>query len=561
MIEYEEQLIAIFLNEAEDFLVEIENLFLNINVDKNISDKFNIIFRFVHTMKGSAKAVGFIDLSDLTHIFESLLVLLRENKQELNDIWIDFLLARVDFIKNMLNKYKCDSLIKIDISTEIKLLQEKIDILKKDININVSDEINLVADAELEGVLWAVVVPNSIVSKKSCEIKECKKINIDETMRVSVNRIDKLVNGIGELVIIKSILCEHKKDFSSALLQRTLTQLDKISNEIRDIAISLRMVPIKIVFQKMQRIVHDLSISLHKNVLLVIEGDETELDRTILEQLSDPLLHLIRNAIDHGIETPAERIALSKPNVAKLVLKAAHVSGKIAIDIIDDGKGIDIEKVVNKAKKLKLIADDAVLNEKASLELIFLSGLSTKSDVSDISGRGVGMDVVHENIKKMQGEIEIKTVKNEGTFFRIYLPLTMSILDAMIVVIGFERYVIPVNNIDESFRPQKDNVGFIAEQGEFINLRGEILPLFRLKKILNIRDTVEKEPWNGIVLIIRNRKSKSYSVLVDDIISKQQIVIKSLSEEIKNLAGFGGSAILGDGKPALILDLDVLVSL
>lgn len=319
------------------------------------------------------------------------------------------------------------------------------------------------------------------------------------------------------------------------------------------------MVPLKQTFQKMQRIVRDTSSILGKKVNLVVEGDETEVDKTVLESLSDPLVHLIRNAVDHGIETPDIRTGKGKHESGKIVLKAYHQSGKLVIEIKDDGGGIPAEKLKQKALEKGILKPGQTLTEQEAIHLIFHPGFSTKAQVTEVSGRGVVMDVVKTNIEQMSGEVLVETVANQGSTFKIILPLTLAIIDGMIVKIGADRFVIPLSHVHESVKPAPDDIKRMTGVGEVLLLRGENLPLFRLSKHLRLAGNQTTLPNEKIAIIVRIGP-KPFAVMVDDIIGQHQVVIKKIGAEIQYLSGYSGSAILGDGKPALILELPELLS-
>lgn len=380
----------------------------------------------------------------------------------------------------------------------------------------------------------------------------------DESIRVSLKRLELLMNNVGELVILQAVLIQHKASIESMLVQKTIDQFSKIIKDVQDISMSLRMVPLKQTFQKMQRIVRDVSKSLNKEVRLEISGEETEMDKIVLEQVGDPLVHLIRNAVDHGLESNEERVKQGKPSQGVVKLQAYHKGNHIAIEVVDDGYGLDPQRLIKKAVEKGIIKSGANLSDEQAYQLIFSSGFSTKSQVTDISGRGVGMDVVKSNITALQGEIQIETVLGKGSCFRILLPLTLSIIDGMLVQAGGERFVVPISQVYESVQPVREDVHYVTNIGEVLSLRGENLPLFRLGSVLG-RKLDQRDPWDGIAVVIRSGKYP-FAVLVDDIIGHQQVVIKRLGKEIQHIKGLSGGAILGDGKAALILDFAELVS-
>jgi two-component system chemotaxis sensor kinase CheA len=388
--------------------------------------------------------------------------------------------------------------------------------------------------------------------------KQPQRQKVEESIRVNLGRIDKLMNNVGELVILQTMLSQHKKSIESLLVQKTIHQLEKITREIQDISMSLRMVPLKQTFQKMQRIVRDTSLELAKEVRLEISGEDTELDKTVLEQIGDPLVHLIRNAVDHGLESKNERIQTGKSEVGLVQLSANNRGSHIVIEVRDDGKGLDPKKLVAKALEKGLIKSGQDLSDEQAYELIFAPGFSTKAIVTNVSGRGVGMDVVKTNITRLSGEIQIETHLGTGTCFRILLPLTIAIIDGIVVRVSDQNYVVPVSNIHESMRPKVEQIGTVTGVGEVLKLRGETLPVYRLGKLLGLKS--DKISINeATAMVVRPPKMKPFAVLVDEMLKKQQVVIKRLGEEIRGTPGITGGAILGDGKAALIIDFPELV--
>jgi len=381
---------------------------------------------------------------------------------------------------------------------------------------------------------------------------------VEESIRVSLSRVEMLNNYVGELVIIQSMLSQSVDVNISQSFAKSLTHLGKLSKEIQDIAMRLRMLPIKGIFTKMQRIVRDTSKALGKEVILHIDGDETEVDKTVLEQLSDPLVHIIRNAVDHGIEDNSDdRTQIGKKPQGNVYLNAFHEGNKLVIEIGDDGKGINPDVIRRKAIEKGIIKADQNLSDREAIQLIFHPGFSTKDQVSEISGRGVGMDVVKTNITKISGDVFVESHVGKGSLFRISLPLTLAIIEGMVTTIGAEKYVVPLGQIHETVQLTPENTKFVSGVGECLNLRGEIIPALQLGKVLK-RGQHEKEIHSQIGIVVRGKRG-AYAIAVDDILNQQQVVIKKIGEEIRNKKGFMGSSILGDGKPAFILDLNEII--
>ncbi|MCB0368671.1 MAG: chemotaxis protein CheA, partial [Bdellovibrionales bacterium] len=381
--------------------------------------------------------------------------------------------------------------------------------------------------------------------------KPSSSVPVDESIRVSLSRLEKLQNYVGEMVILQSVLREQLNDSTSLVIKKTAHQLGKVVKEIQDISMNIRMVPVKPTFQKMQRIVRDTAQSLKKDVLLKLSGEDTELDKTVLEKINDPLVHLIRNSVDHGIENAEQRTSIGKKVQGEVQLNAYHQSGKLVIEVKDDGGGLDAEKLKSIAIKKGIIKSTQVLSESEAWNLIFAPGFSTKEQVTDVSGRGVGMDVVKTNIQELSGEIQIHSERNVGTTFKIILPLTLAIIDGMVVQAAQGRYVIPLSHVHESIKPEANQIQFNTGLGEVLLLRGENLPLHRLNNLLGKKSVGTTD--DIIAIVIRTGK-EPFALLVDDIIGQYQVVIKQLGPELQNLKGFSGSTILGDGRPSLIIE-------
>ncbi len=373
----------------------------------------------------------------------------------------------------------------------------------------------------------------------------------DESIRVSLARLEKLQNFVGEMVILQAVLREQVQQVDSHLLRKTVHQIGKVAKEVQDVSMGLRMVPIKPTFQKMQRIVRDVASALKKNIQFTIAGEETELDKTVLERINDPLVHLVRNSVDHGIEDVNTRTSRGKTPEGKVQLKAYHQSGKLVIEISDDGGGLDPEKLKSVAVKKGILKPGAIISDKDAQALIFAPGFSTKAEVTDISGRGVGMDVVKTNIAELGGEILIQSQVGTGTTFKILLPLTLAIVDAMVVRVGTSRFVVPLAMVHESLSPKTDEIKVTTGLGEILLLRGENIPLYRVFHLLGMK--IKESSDVGTVIVVRAGE-QPFGVAVDEIIGQYQIVIKQLGPEIQGLQGISGCSILGDGRPALILE-------
>jgi two-component system chemotaxis sensor kinase CheA len=321
---------------------------------------------------------------------------------------------------------------------------------------------------------------------------------------------------------------------------------------------SMRMVPIKSTFQKMIRLVRDLCKKSGKEAVLEMKGEDTEMDRNMVEEIYEPLVHMIRNSIDHGIEPPVERQRLGKNPEGTIVIAAEQKGGNILIDVKDDGRGLDADKIRAKALDRKIISTEDQLDQKAIYDLIFHPGFSTKEVITDVSGRGVGMDVVKKSVEGLRGKIEVFIYPGKGSHFQFKLPLTMAIIDGMIVRVGTERYIVPTISLKESFRPDKEAYLTVHGKGETIRVRDTLMPLVRLHELFGVEPRF-RDPWDGLLLVV-NEDGASYCLLADEIVGRQEVVIKSLGSSLQNVAGVSGGVILGDGRVALIIDVKGVVS-
>ncbi|NBW85949.1 MAG: chemotaxis protein CheA, partial [Planctomycetia bacterium] len=380
-------------------------------------------------------------------------------------------------------------------------------------------------------------------------------------VRVDTVKLDSLIDLVGELVIAQSMVVQNTAVNAPAdsHLSRTLGQLRGITSDLQRTAMSLRMVPIRSTFQKMSRLVRDLAIQQGKDIRLVLHGEDTELDRTLVEELNDPLIHMIRNSADHGIEPAAARTAEGKPAHGTITLRAFHQGGFIVIQISDDGRGLAPDRIRAKAVERGLIRADDNLDEESIFELIFAPGFSTAEQVTDLSGRGVGMDVVRRNIEKMRGKIEIRSEAGRGTTFTISMPLTLAIIEGLLVGVGEQRYIVPTLAVRESFRPLPGMVSTVQGRGEVVSVRGKLTPMLRLGAHLNTEARAQ-DPTQGIVVVVESGQD-CRCLFVDELIGKQEVVIKSLGDMFRNQTEFAGAAILGDGRVGLILDVNSLVKM
>ncbi len=405
-------------------------------------------------------------------------------------------------------------------------------------------------------VAAAVPVETARAEIKTVPTKTTTSKSATESIRVPLPKIEQLLNELGELVILQTVMSQNRKNFESAFLRNTVLQMEKLIRNVQANSMSLRMLSLKPLFQKLERIVRDTSLTLKKEIEFKTKGDDNEIDKTMLEQISDPLVHVIRNSVDHGIESPEERVSKGKPRNGKISLSAYQRGDQMVIEVTDDGKGLDPEHIRASAVKKGLISEDLKLSDAEARKLIFLPGFSTKTEITDISGRGVGMDVVQTNIAELQGRIELLSEVGKGTTLQIILPLTLAVIEGVVVEISDQRFVVPLSNIVEYHQPKKQNITTISERGEVLLLRGESIPLMRMDKIMRIeRKKNAPHPALGTVIIVDSNRHGKAAIMVDRIVRQQQIVIKQLSRELQGHPGIMGGAVLGDGRVAMILDV------
>lgn len=400
-------------------------------------------------------------------------------------------------------------------------------------------------------------VPKAIVEKVAKEQSDSRKAVKTSTIRVDTDKLDKLVNLVGEMVIsvarMSQLASEVREEKVSRTLQNANAALERISRDLQEQVMRVRMVPVEGTFNRFRRVVRDLAFEQGKKIDLRMSGTETELDKNVIEQIGDPLKHMIRNSIDHGIESPQDRKAAGKPETGTIWLKAFQREGNIFIQISDDGRGINKDKVLAKAREKGLASPEKTYTDDEIFQFMFAPGLSTADKVSELSGRGVGMDVVKKNIEGLRGTVDVKSEVGKGSTFTVRLPLTLAIIDGMMVKVGKEVLTVPLSVIDKSVRPKAEEVKTVEGKGELVDIRGDYLPLVRLYQLFDI-PTDKIDPTQALVLIVQSSKSR-YGILVDDVLGQTQAVIKSIDKNFRKIDGTSGATILGDGRVSLILDI------
>jgi len=677
----------VFFEESFEGLDIMEQGLLNLDPGAADTEEINAIFRAAHSIKGGSGTFGFADVSDFTHIMETLLDEMREGERPVTGDATDVLLNSVDVLREMLTaardgggvdenrvKQQHDELQRVssnegpDASADLNATESNVDhstdseseiigwhivfrphphllrsgndplrILRElsrlgeldcecdlsglprlselepedcylswDLRLNAPVEKSLVdeifewveddCDFAIIPIVNATAAPTpsnqakSTTNEKSAELTPVPKPDDrraeserrasgerpkaagagSSSIRVDIDKIDSLINMVGELVITQSMLGmlgmlgeefdETPKPQHVERLREGLVQLERHTRELQEGVMQVRMLPISFTFSRFPRLVHDISSKLGKKIELQLNGETTEVDKTVIEKIGDPLVHLVRNSLDHGIETPEDRLAAGKPATGTVQLNAFHKGGNIIIEIRDDGRGLNRDRILAKAIERGLVSAEDNLSNQQIYELIFQPGFSTADQISDVSGRGVGMDVVRRNINELGGSIEIESELGEGSAIIIRLPLTLAILDGQTIRVGDETYIVPLVSIVESIQIEQEMINRVAGKGETFKLRSEYLPVLRLHDLFNIDAPRATELQDGLLVVVEG-DGRRCGLFVDDLLGQQQVVIKSLEANYQRVEGISGATILGDGSVALILDIPSLMRL
>ena len=581
----DESLLRDFIVEGLEYINEIEVNILNLEQDPGNKDCVNSIFRPFHSIKGVASFLNLENIRALAHDLESLLDKVRNNELSVTAQVIDIILDGADALKAMIGRVRDRMEGRAEATLEIDLpaLEQRIRFAqqgkyeqsepKKIGAILVED--GLISEDALEASLEltkkapdikigeALIAEGKVTPRQVSQAlrKQMSQVVDVTSIRVDTRKLDDLIDMIGELVITQSMVRQSPIVLSNMDRKffRDISQLSSITSELQRTSTSLRMIPIKQTFQRMSRLVRDLSRSAGKSVNVVTEGEDTEIDRNMVEEIYNPLVHLIRNAVDHGIEAPEERTKAGKGETGTIQMKAYHKGGNILIEISDDGKGLSKEKILNKAINNGTVASAAGLSDQDIYRFILLPGLSTAEKITDVSGRGVGMDVVKQAVDKLRGKIEINSRYGFGTTFVTSFPLTLAIIDGMIVRVGREKYIVPTTAIRRLLRPNKEYYNTVIGRGEVINVMGKLLPLVRLHDLFDIEPDC-RNPGEATIVVVDGANGAK-CLLVDEILGQEEVVIKGLSESLRHVKGVSGGAILGDGNIGLILDPEGLFEL
>jgi two-component system, chemotaxis family, sensor kinase CheA len=542
------ELLGDFVMESREHLAAIESELLTLESDPNASEALNSVFRGFHTIKGLAGFLELWEVQKLAHETETVLDRARSSQWQLTPDAVDVILESADYLRRWLTHLEATLQ---GHPSDAPLANES---LIRRIRGLTADT----AKVDLTNLANAVTDPPVDDAPAPAAAEPAHPRNEAMAVKVDTAKLDYLVDMAGEMVIAESLV-RHDPELSavkSQALQRKLAQMTRITAELQKTAMSMRLVPIGPLFRRMSRLVRDLSRQFGKQVQMETEGDDIELDRTIVEELADPLMHMVRNAMDHGIEMPQDRAACGKNPIARLLLKAQHQSGQVVIEISDDGRGLDASRIRAKAVQKGLIKEEKELAESELFNLIFEPGFTTAAQLTNVSGRGVGMDVVRRHIEKLRGRIEIRSALGQGAAFLLKLPLTLAIINGLVVGVGSERYIVPLFAVREMIRPTPETIWTVQNRAEMALVRGVLLPVCRLYRRFGVKPRSTEATES--VLVVAEVEGACYCLLVDELIGKQEVVIKSLGETFSGVTGVSGGAIMGDGRVGLILDLDRL---
>ena len=573
-------LLGEFHSESLELLRSIEQAVLTLEESPTAAEAINAIFRAFHTFKGSAGFLQLNALRDFAHELESLLEVVRSGEVKVSRPVIDSILAGADVLAECTREVGLQvggvnpgQPIPVPSGPVLALVRAALRgeappppvaaVAPAAVETPLAPQAAAEAPAQVQPV--APSAPVAAASAPAAAAAPAPKAAApahaaaDNFVRLDASKLDDLVNLVGELVVAQAFVVESGEVRASPNLElaHAVRKLARITRELQHNAMSLRMVPVGGLFRKMTRLVRDLAASQGKQVRLVLKGEDTELDRQLVEKMGDPLIHMIRNSVDHGLETAEQRVAAGKDPTGTIELSAAHRHGGIVLRVSDDGRGLNVERLRAKAIEKKLLDPGVQLDHQAALELVFLPGLSTATAITDISGRGVGMDVVRGHIESLRGHVHIESELGAGAAFTIRLPLTLALIDGLLVGLGDERYIIPALAVRETFRPKPGAVSTVHEQGEMVAFRGEQLPVIRLGHVLR-RPARAVQPEQGIIVVVESGNTVR-ALLVDEFLGKREIIIKNMGDTFAGQTLVAGGAILGDGSVGLILDVDSVV--
>jgi two-component system chemotaxis sensor kinase CheA len=583
------EMVKQFIQEADEILDTVEQSLLELEKDPDNRDMVDTAFRSVHSFKGNCGFLGYADLERLSHKMETVLGAMKSGAISAKSTDIGVLLKIVDMIRGGvadISNGQSGAIGGIDLTMRLmdEMLPESTDEAEPqrlgEILVARGDTTPEAVENALEAqnkplgeilVDMGATTPDAVESALKQQAKQEERIATAlqsgdkkvtrRDIRVDLDKLDNLINLVGELVIARAMVI-HNPDlqgYEFENFEKAAHHLERVTADLQDVAMSVRMVPVSGVFRKMIRLVHDLSNKCDKKVHLARIGEETEVDKTVIEQISDPLVHIIRNSLDHGIEPAEERKACGKPETGTITLKAEHEGGEVLISVSDDGQGLDRDKILAKAIERGVVkGDGSDMRDEDIFKCIFEPGFSTAEKVTNVSGRGVGMDVVKKNIEHIKGRIDIHSRQGQGTTIVMRIPLTLAIIDGMLVRVGQQRYTLPLLAIKESFRPTPSDITVTPDGQEVVRNHGELLPVVRLHTLYNVH--ADHTRLDEGILVTVDHQEREICLLVDEVLGQQQTVIKRLSDYyVEDARGVSGCTILGDGAVSLILDIKGLV--
>jgi two-component system, chemotaxis family, sensor kinase CheA len=574
-----------YLNSAVDLLDTTEKNLVDLEKDPQNVALIAETFGAVHSLKGNSGFMGFAEIEEISMEMETILDSIRTKALDIDSNIVTILLSNTEVIRNRLEKISQTSNKTEKATSEVSIASEAkpVDKIEKETIIKEAMPTPIVENkpapkAEVVNTPAPNTQPAPVKvaepknGKAEPHVPAAKRPNLNQggnlpyqqkkDIRVETTKIDKLFDLVGELITIETMVTNNQDLIGLELpnFSKSANMLNKITRELQEISMSIRMMPLDGLFNKMKRLVRDVSIKMNKKVELIVFGQQTEMDKNVIDEISDPLVHILRNSIDHGIEFPEERIKNGKNEVGTVTLGARYEGNEILIIVDDDGAGINKEAVLRKAEEkglLKVPAEN--MTDREIFGLVFEPGFSTAKEITDISGRGVGMDVVKKNIEKLRGGIDVMSGQNKGTKITLRIPLTLAIMEAMVIKIGEDLYALPILSLRESFRPQPGMINITMDGLEVVKVRDEILPIIRLHEIFSIENSSTNLD-DGILLLIESKERK-VCLFADDIVGQQQAVIKGLSNYIGKVPGITGCMVTGDGSIGLILDIESLIDL
>jgi len=550
-----------FIEEAVDLVEQCEQKSLQLEAGGDVKSCIEVLFRCFHTIKGTAAAVEMQNLASYTHKIENLLVAVKNGDVKISTEVINLLLEASDNTKNYVFSKKEGKDFSLDVASVEKRVKDLISsggVVKELVQEPVQGPVQ-------EPVLEPRVnIPVSVIQEdKLPQAEDASKIVSDEFVKLPLSKIDGLIDYLGEQVILQTALnfCNARSNAGDELMSKTIVQLNKITQDLQQSAIALRMFNLSQVFKKAKRLVRDTSLQLGKEINFSGIGENAELDKTIVDELSGPVTHLVRNSVDHGIEDKEQRLLNGKDPVGTVELQAFQRSGFFYLVITDDGKGLDADKIRKKGLSLGLIKEKDVFKDEELYDLIFRSGFSTKDEVTGISGRGVGMDVVKNTVEKLRGTIQVKSIKNKGSSFIIKLPLTLAIFNGMVVDIGNKKLVVPNSEVLQIIDKSKECLCSIDKDNNLLRDGESVYPIISLPKVIGIKTHIDKVKdlpgsVNHSLYLITSDGQKKYAIGINEILGQQKVVLKKLPDNISKMQGISGATILGDGTVSLILDVN-----